>query len=81
VKPEDGTGMMNRLMYKYGELFRRYLGDDFFAAMTSMDGNHYGPGDGMGTGEGPLDGTGFGPGMSAGGVPAEGGGPGSVGSS
>jgi len=77
VKPEDGTGMMNRLMYKYGELFRRYLGDDFFAAMTSMDGNHYGPGDGMGTGEGPLDGTGFGPGMSAGGVPAEGGGPGS----
>jgi len=77
VKPEDGSGLMNRWMHKYGELFRRYLGDDFFAAMAGMDGNHYGPGDGMGTGESPLDGTGFGPGMSAGGTPTGGEGPGS----
>ncbi len=77
VKPEDGTGLMNSWAHKYSELFRRYLGDDFFGAMISMDGNHYGPGDGMGTGEGSLDGTGFGPGMSAGGSPTGGEGPGS----
>lgn len=77
VKPEDGTGLMNRWAHKYGELFRRYLGDDVFAAMNGMGGNHYGPGDGMGTGEGPLDGNGFGPGMGAGGSPAGGDGPGS----
>ncbi len=77
VKPEDRTGLMNRWAHKYSELFRRYLGDDFFAAMVSMGGNHYGPGDGMGTGEGPLDGTGFGPGMSAGDSPGRGPGSGS----
>ncbi|MCK9996426.1 MAG: hypothetical protein KAH56_09150 [Candidatus Krumholzibacteria bacterium] len=77
VKPEDGTGMMNSWAHKYSELFRQYLGDDFFAAMTSMDGNHYGPGDGTGMGEGLFNGTGFGPGMSAGDSPGEGPGSGS----
>ena len=68
VKPEDGTGLMNRWVHRYGELFRRYLGDDVFAAMSDMDGNHYGPGDGTGMGEG----TGFGPGMGAGNSPGSG---------
>lgn len=68
VKPEDGTGLMNRLVHRYGELFRRYLGDDAFAAMSEMDGNHYGPGDGTGTGEGSS----FGPGMGAGDSPGPG---------
>ena len=68
VKPEDGTGLMNRWVHRYGELFRRYLGDDVFAAMSEMDGNHYGPGDGTGMGEG----SGFGPGMGAGDSPGPG---------
>ena len=77
VKPEDGTGMMNRLANKYGELFRRYFGEDAVAAMNGMGGNNYGPGDGTGTGSGLGDGTGFGPGTGSGDSPGEGDGSGS----
>ncbi len=67
VKPEDGTGLMNRWVHKYGELFRRYFGEDVIGA---MNGYHYGPGDG--TGDGLGEGAGFGPGMGAGDSPGEG---------
>jgi len=77
VKPEDGTGLMNRWAHKYGELFRRYFGEDAVAAMNGMGGNRFGPGDGTGTGEGPGDGTGFGPGTGSGDSPGEGEGSGS----
>lgn len=63
VKPEDGTGMMNRWAHQYGKLFRHYFGEEVVAG---MGGNHYGPGDGTGTGVGPGDGTGFGPGPGTG---------------
>ena len=74
VKPEDGTGLMNHWAHKYGELFRKYFGEDVFAAMNSYS---YGPGDGMGTGTGPGDGSGFGPGTGAGDYPGDGDGSGS----
>jgi len=77
VKPEDGTGMMNRWAHKYGELFRKYFGEDVVAGMNGMDGHRYGPADGTGTGAGPGDGTGFGPGTGAGDSPGEGDGSGS----
>ncbi|MEN8006702.1 MAG: hypothetical protein ABFS42_06770 [Candidatus Krumholzibacteriota bacterium] len=77
VKPEDGTGLMNRWARKYGELFRKYFGEDAVGAMNGMGGNHYGPGDGTGTGTGPGDGTGFGPGTGTGDCPGEGDGSGS----
>lgn len=69
VKPEDGTGMMNRWAHQYGNLFRHYFGEDVIAG---TGGNHYGPGDGTGTGEGPGDGTGFGPGTGSGDGPGDG---------
>lgn len=72
VKPEDGTGNMNRWARKYGALFQKYFGVDVMAAMNQMEGHRYGPGDGTGTGFGPGDGTGFGPGTSAGHGPGEG---------
>jgi len=75
VKPQDGTGMMNNLVSRYGELFRRYFGDDVFATMNGLGGNHYGPGDGSGVGSGLGDGTGFGPGT--GDTPGDGDGSGS----
>lgn len=70
VKPEDGTGMINRWVHQYGELFQRYFGEDMAATMNGMDGSHYGPGDGLGSGLG--EGTGFGPGMGTGDGPGEG---------
>lgn len=72
VKPEDGTGLMNRWAHRYGELFRRYFGEDVIASMNGMGGHRYGPGDGTGTGAGPGDGSGFGPGTGAGDCPGEG---------
>ena len=72
VKPEDGTGLMNRWAHRYGELFRRYFGEDAVASMNGMGGYKYGPGDGTGTGAGPGDGSGFGPGTGAGDSPGEG---------
>lgn len=74
VKPEDGTGLMHRWAHKYGELFRRYFGEDAMAAMNSYQ---YGPADGTGTGVGPGDGSGFGPGTGAGDCPGDGDGSGS----
>lgn len=73
-KPEDGSGLMNQWAHKYGELFRRYFGQDVLSAYYTYQ---YGPGDGTGTGVGPGDGTGFGPGMSTGNIPGEGDGSGS----
>lgn len=77
VKPEDGTGLMNRWARRYGELFRRYFGEEMVAAMNGAGGHEYGPGDGTGTGTGPGDGTGFGPGTGAGDCPGTGDGEGS----
>ncbi len=77
VKPEDGDGLMNRYAHKYGELFRRYFGEDVVAGTGGL---HYGPGDGtgmsgmMGTG----DGTGFGPGIGSGDSPGDGTGEGTM---
>ena len=77
VKPEDGTGLMNRWAHKYGELFSRYFGEDVIAAMNGQADHGYGPGDGTGIGTGPGDGSGFGPGTGAGDCPGDGDGTGS----
>lgn len=77
VKPEDGTGMMNRWAHQYGKLFRHYFGEDVVAGMGGNQ-YQYGPGDGTGTGVGPGDGTGFGPGAGSGDGPGDGDGDGTM---
>ena len=76
VKPEDGSGLMNRYAHQYGELFRRYFGEDVVAG---EDGLHYGPGDGTGASGMMGDGgDGFGPGTGSGENPGDGSGEGSA---
>lgn len=66
IKPEDGTGAMHRYAAQYGELLRKFFGEDVVAGMGAGNGHAWGPGDGTGTGVGPQDGTGFGPGPGTG---------------
>ncbi len=68
VKPEDGTGNMNRYAWQYGEMLRQFFGGDAPYGPGEDAPFAYGPGDG--TAAGPAPG-GFGPGEAVGGTPEE----------